>query len=802
MIKNYFKIAFRNLHAHKGFSAINIAGLSIGIASCLLIFTVVTYELSYDTFQPNYKRIYHVVTEDKFSNGATYNPGISVAAMEALRTKMPNILFGSIYSSYGSQITVNTSGNNATDKKFIEPTGIFYAEPQFFEVFNYQWLYGNASVLKDPNTVALTKKIADKYFGSWQQAINKTITLDNATTLKVSCILKDVPLNTDFPLGIIISYKTIKDNPDKYFSTGWNWTSSNFQVFALLPENLKPADIDKQLLAFSKEHYQNVRASVRTNFLHPLSEIHFDRRFDIYGDHITSIPVLWTLFLIGIFIIIMACINFINLSTAQAVGRSKEIGIRKVLGSSRKQIFLQVMGETGVVVITSVILAMCIATLLLPYIKHIASIEESLSLFNFHILIFILIVIVAVTFLSGLYPSLILSGYRPVLALKNKITTANVGGISLRRGLVIAQFAISQVLIIGTIIAISQMSFVSHADLGFNKEAVLLLSNNSDSVVTSRLSAFKEKLLQTKGVQSVSFSTDAPTSDNIWSSNFAFDHRDDEKFQVTMKFADQDFFKTYDIPFLAGTVYDKSDTIKEIVINETLMKMLGAKDPENIIGKDIRIGGNRWNKITGVVKDFKTSSLKTDIKPLIIAERSNFYSVASIKIRSSDIAQTQSAIQSVWNQFFPEYAYSATFLDDNIAKFYEQETQLELLYKIFAGLAIFISCLGLYGLVSFMSVQKTKEIGIRKVLGASITNILYLFSKEFTILIAIAFLIATPIAYFVMHGWLNNFVYRIRIGVGVFVLAIIISIAIAWITVGYKAIKAALANPVKSLRTE
>ena len=253
---------------------------------------------------------------------------------------------------------------------------------------------------------------------------------------------------------------------------------------------------------------------------------------------------------------------------------------------------------------------------------------------------------------------------------------------------------------------------------------------------------------------------------------------------------------------LAGRVYDKSDTIREVVINETLLQKLGVKNAKDAIGKDIRFGGSAWKKIVGVVKDFKTNSLRENIKPLLIAERKDYYGLTSVKIRSSNILKTQAGIQSVWNQFFPEYAYTSTFMDENIAKFYEQETHFALLYKIFAGLAIFISCLGLYGLVSFMAVQRTKEIGVRKVLGASVANIVYLFSKEFTILIAVAFVVAAPVAYFMMNNWLNDFVYRIKLGVRFFLLAIIISIFIAWITVGYKAIKAAIANPVKSLRTE
>ncbi len=804
MFKNYFKIACRNLVRHKGYAAINISGLAVGIAACLLLFLVVSYELSYDKFQPNYKRIYHVVTQDKFSDGITYNPGVPVAALDALRLQIPGVLFACINSTYGSQVTVNTAQNISSDKKFIEETGIFFCEPAFFQVFNYQWLSGNAGVLNEPNTVVLSKKIAEKYFGDWHQAVNHFIRLDNAITLKVSGILQDAPLNTDFPLGVLISYETLKANGSKYnYANEWNILSSNFQVFALLPENVNADNINGQLIKFSKDHYTGRGNSVRTNSLQPLGDLHSDNRFEsTFGNHITNMSILWTLSIIGIFIIIMACINFINLATAQAVGRSKEVGIRKVLGSNRSQLFLQVMGETLIVVIIACLFAVIIAALCLPYIKHFAFIEETLSLLNPQNLLFISLIAIVVTFLSGIYPSLVLSGYKPALALKNKITSAKVGGVSLRRGLVVTQFAISQVLIIGTIVAVSQMSFINHADLGFNKEAVLILTGSSDSTFIAKLPAFKEKLLQTRGIQSVSFSSDAPSSDNTWATNFAFDHKEDEKFQLTLKFADEDYFKTYGLTMLAGKVYSKSDTIKEVVINETLLQKLNIRNANEAVGKDIRLGSGKWKRIVGVVKDFKTNSLKQKIKPLLLAERSEYYGLTSVKLISSDILGTQNEIQSVWNQYFPEYAYTSNFIDEKVAKFYEQEEHLSVLYKIFAGIALFISCLGLYGLVSFMAVQKTKEIGVRKVLGASVGNIVYLFSKEFTILIAIAFVIAAPVAWFMMSSWLNDFQYRISIGIEVFVLAIIISILIAWITVGYKAIKAAIANPVKSLRTE
>lgn len=802
MIKNYFKIAIRNIARHKVFAIINIAGLAIGIASCLLLFTVVNYEWSYNKSQPNYKQIYHVATEDKNADGSHYNPGVPYPALDALRLDFPQITTGALYSSFGSQVTVlGKDPSSITDKKFIEKTGIFFGDPEFFKVFHYNWLSGSPGILKDPTATVLSQKMAEKYFGKWQDAMGQYIKIDNAITLKVSGILENSQGNSDFPLDVVSSYEAFKKHPDlNGYSTEWGHTTSNFQVFMLLPKNITADNISSQLFKFSKKNYPPRKQTVRTNFLQSLSQIHFDDRLENFGDHRTKKSTLWTLSIIGIFIIIMASINFINLSTAQAVNRSKEVGIRKVLGSSRRQLFGQVMGETIIIVLSSAILAIAIAALCLPYIKNISSIQETLSILNLRTILFLIALIVVVTILAGLYPSLILSGFNPALALKNKITSATIGGISLRRGLVVTQFAISQVLIIGTIVAVSQMNFVRNADLGFNKEAVLVLSANADSAVISRLAGFKQKLLQLPGIQSVSFSSDVPSSDNNWSTNFAYDHKPEPDFHLFTKFADEDYFKTYGLQLVTGRVYSKSDTTNEVVINETLVKKLGVKNPQDVLGKEIAMG--RWKKIVGVVKDFKTNSLREEIKPTLICEENKYYTSSGIKLRSSNILQTKASIEKTWNNFFPEYAFTTDFMDENIAKFYEQEDQLSLLYKFFAGIAIFISCLGLYGLVSFMAVQRTKEIGVRKVLGATVGNIIYLFSKEFTILILVGFALAAPIAWYMMSTWLTNFVYRININATVFALAIFLSIIIAWITVGYKSIKAALANPVKSLRTE
>jgi ABC-type antimicrobial peptide transport system permease subunit len=530
--------------------------------------------------------------------------------------------------------------------------------------------------------------------------------------------------------------------------------------------------------------------------------MHFDRRFEIFGDHITSKTTLLTLSLIGILIVLMACVNFINLSTAIAVNRSKEVGIRKVLGSNRRQLFGQIMSETAAIVCIAVLVALGIVYLALPYIKHIASIQEQPGLFTIRTIGLLIGIGILVTLLAGLYPSFVMSKFNPISALKNKLVSASVHGVSLRRGLVVMQFSISQVLIIATAVVVSQMNFIRNADLGFNKEAVLLLSGNADSASLAKQTAFKQQLLQLPGVQSVSFNNDAPSSENSWLTNFSYNHQPSENFQVSLKFADADYIKTFGLQLLAGRSYSESDTSKEAVINETLVKKLKVKNVHDVIGKTIGLGNNKWLPIVGVVKDFKSSSLREGIKPMLITTVKSFYGLTAIKIKTTQLQKAQEAIQKIWDQHYPEYAYSAAFFDENIAKFYKQETQLSLLYKIFAGLAIFISCLGLYGLVSFMAIQKTKEVGIRKVLGASVISLVQLFSKEFTILIVVSFFIAVPVAWLMMHNWLNNFVFRISLGIGFFAVAVIASILIAWLTVGFKALKAALANPVKSLRTE
>lgn len=806
MIKNYFKIALRNIIRHKGYAAINVSGLTISVAACLLIFVVIRYELSFDTFQPSYKNIYRVVTQENRPEGIIFNPGIATPAPDALRLDFPQTKVAALESSYGSQVTV-PGNSSAADKKFTESIGVVFLEPGYFDIFTTTWLAGGASALQDPNMVVIDKSSAGKYFGDWKVAMGKTLKMDNVLTLKVAGIIEDAPANSDFPFKVMVSYITWKQHPKdyNYDGTDWHSTSSSHQVFMALPPAVSVSNFNKQLYVFSSKHFDSKSTVKKVQLLQPLSTLHFDSRFgNTLGDHITAMATLRTLSFIAVLIIIMASINFINLSTAQSVGRSKEVGIRKVLGSSRQQLVVQVIGETTIIVVGSVLLALGVAKLAMPWLKNIASVPDSIALFSVGSLLFLAGATLVIILFSGVYPALIVSGFKPVLALKNKITAASVGGIPLRRTLVVAQFAISQLLIIGTIVAVSQMDFVNKADLGFNKNAILVIPGYTDSVSLQKMQAFKQQLLQNPDVQSASFTSDVPSSDNNWGNSFHFNNSmKDPGFTAFVKVGDADYFKTFQLRFAAGTGYDRSDTMRQAVLNETFVRNLGIRRDQDAIGKTIKLGGSKqWSVITGVVKDFKTNSLREAVKPVIIFPAKKYEQEVAIKIKTRNLARSVASIQKLWESTYPEYAYNGFFLDDNIAQFYRQENQMALVYKIFAGIAIFISCLGLYGLVSFMAVQRTKEVGIRKVLGASVSSIVYLFSKEFMVLIGVSFLIAMPVAWFIMNGWLQSFAYRIAINGWIFIAAISASVIIACLTVSYKAISAALVSPVKSLRSE
>jgi ABC-type antimicrobial peptide transport system permease subunit len=538
--------------------------------------------------------------------------------------------------------------------------------------------------------------------------------------------------------------------------------------------------------------------------LQPLKEMHFDQRLGNFNGRTFSKQLITALSLIGIFLLIIACVNFINLSTANAVIRSKEVGVRKVLGGTRKQLVVQFFSETGATCLIAMIGAIIVSVISLSCLNRLLEINLSASsLFTPATLLFILISLVTVTILSGFYPALILAGFNPINVLKGKLTSEPGKGITLRRGLVVFQFVIAQTLIIGTLVVVAQMNYFSTADLGFNKEAIVTASMPRDSLSYTKYDRLRGELTKMPGVKEVSFSTFAPAGNGGWATDLriASNHTKNADLIVDMKPADTSFFSLYNLKMAAGRMYYSSDTASEFVVNETLTKSLGIRNPQDAIGQQINISG-MLRPIVGVVKDFHMHSLKDPIGPVVMMSQKRSFGITNIKIAPDKTQQVLAGMDATWSKIFPDYVFEYSFLDQNIADYYKQEKQLTQLYKLFACIAIFISCLGLYGLVNFMAQRKRKEIGIRKVLGASLANILLLLSREFTLLIAFAFLIAAPIAWYFMHQWLEQYSYRISIGVGIFFITLICSIIIAWLTVGYSAIKAAIANPVKSLRTE
>lgn len=804
MFQSIFKTAFRSLNRNRRHALLNILGLSVAMAACIVIFLVLQYEFSFNNHITKGEQLYQVVTKDVDAAGEHFTSGTPFPACDYMRKDFPQYTIGQFIQNYGVQVTAKSKDGALTGKKFIEGSGVFYVEPEIVDLFEVKVLQGTAETLKSPYAVLLSEKLATKYFGSPGQAMGMRLKFDNEQEdYQVTGIFQDIPSNTDFPFSMLKSYEGFKRvEGSNWGITDWGATTSSHQIFVRLPDASKAEVFGKYVAGIQKKYNTEQKDNTRTHFLNPLSAVHFDERFDSMGDHSSSKKSLYSLAFIGLLIILMACINYVNLSTAMAVRRGKEVGIRKVMGGSAGQLRGQILAETLLVVLFAALIAVGLAWLALPYVKNFMVVQDKLNLFNPGVAVFLVISVAVTAFLSGLYPAFVMGRFKPVEAIKNRISTTKLGSVSLRRILVVLQFAFSQILIIATILAVSQMSYIQKADLGFNKESILLLSGSADSIYHSRRETLKAELVKRSDVKSLSFSFDAPSSDNSWQSNFAFDIMEDRPFSTNIKMADEQYLATYDMKMVAGRMFQKTDTVREYVINETMVRKVGLKSPQEAIGKMLRLGGTEPRPVVGVVRDFKMQSLREEMPPIVLYPNQRWYVTTGIKVQSGNLLRTRDEIEQIWNRIYPEYVYNSSFLDENINNFYVQERRISTMYKIYALLAIFISCLGLYGLVSFMVVQKTKEVGIRKVLGAGVGNIVYLFSREFSILIAIAFVLAAPAAAYLMHQWLKDFAYRIEMGPLVFVIALVASMCIAWVTVGYKAIKAALANPVRSLRNE
>ena len=811
MLTAFYRTTLRSLWNKRAFSLLNIAGLAVGMAASLLLFLVIRNETSYDNYHAKKDRVYRVVTTKiKKSNNevALHAPNIPPPLPATMLDDFPQVeKTAAILQMGDAQFYIPQEGGE--EKRFIESGGLFWTEPGIFDMFDHTWLAGNAISLKDPNTAVISESVARKFFGDHKNAIGKTMQLYSfRIPLQIVGVFRDQPGNTDLPVRIGASFITLKGRLPEIFTNDENaWTYRFGQCFLLLREGQSADQLRSQLPGFVKRYYKEENENVPEYSildLQPLTKMHFNTDFDLFRSDGLSLKELWSLGLIGLFLLIVACINFINLATAQSVSRAKEIGVRKVLGSNRAQLVKQFLLETCFITLISLLLGCVIAQVSLPLLNDLLGKDLSLNFLKQpSILLFLLLIAVIVTLLAGFYPAMVLSGFNPIMIFRNKLISKRTGGLSLRRSLVVFQFVIAQLLVIGTIVVVKQMNYFRNRPMGFDKEGIAMVNLPSDSSLKVKYLLLESRILQIPGVTSASLCMEAPATYFNRSYSFYFDNRaEKEQFNMAAQFADTGYFKTFGIQLVAGRPFFHSDTLRELLVNETTVKKLGFGAPRDIIGKTISFDDGQKYPVVGVVKDFNSRSLHVAIAPLMITSNYESYEWIAVRMDRAKMPSTLAQVQKTFTEIYPTYIYDQVFFDERIEQFYKTEAITSRMFRVFSLLAIFISCLGLYGLVSYMAVQKTKEVGVRKVLGASVQSIVYLFSKEFTLLIGIAFLIAAPLGYYFMNKWLSGFYYHTAIGWEVYLIAIVISIFIAWITVGYKAIKAAIVNPVKSLRTE
>lgn len=796
MFKLNLRIALRNLYKNKGYTFINVIGLSIGMASCILIFLFIRYQLSFDEGIKNEDRIYRFVTDWKYDAFDDYSNAVAIPAVKAAKSEIVGLEKGAAIFRRWNIIRVK----DAYGKDLIKnDETIYYTEPEFFEIFDIKWFVGNAqAALSQPNTVALSSTAAKKYFGNVEHAIGKSITLGNKTPLKVTGVFQDMPKNSSFPLNVVVSYQTFPDRNDDC----WDCVSSGNEFYVLAKEGVKMSDIENSLAVFNKKNYADRKvAGNQHNKLEALRDIHFSEHYDNFSYQTISKTQIYGLSIIALFLILTACINFVNLSTAQAINRAKEVGVRKVMGGLRKQLIFQFLTETLLITLFAMLIACVLAELAIPQMENIFKGNLSVGLFQHPIIFaFIFLLILFVGFLAGFYPAIVMSGFTPALAIKNKITLNN-GGLSLRKILVVVQFSISIVLIICTLVVMRQMEFMQQKQLGFNANEVMMVSLPNDSLNRLKHENFKQRLLNIPGVKMVSFCQGPPMSPNINSSDFSFNGIKNKDFEVRRMRADEDYFELFDLKLLAGKLFAKGDKASGYIVNETFIKKVHINNPQDAIGKIINSTGEDI-PIIGVIEDFNDLSLKDNISGLTISPGENSYWRAAIKLDTKQVFVADKKIEELWNSMFPTQIYNSSFVNEDINNQYETEKVMGILFKVFAGVIIFISFIGLFGLMSFVATQRTKEMAIRKVLGATTFEIVKMLNGSFLLMVFIANLVSWPIAYLLVNGWLNGFAFRMELSIWPFALAMFITMTITLLTVSIRSYKAAVANSIDALKYE
>lgn len=799
MFKLNLKIAWRNLWKNKGYTLINILGLSIGMASCILIFIFIRYQLSFDEGFKNESRIYRVIsnwtTPDNFFESAGTPRPLPAAMRNDFKQQFDKV--AAIQSGGGIIKVKDESGK----EKIKTSERVYYAEPDFFEILSFKWLEGHPQQsLGQPNTVVLSDEMADKLFGDWHKAMGQSINFKNKVDLKVTGIIAKTPDNSSFPLKIVISYKTYQNLAPEEL-TNWGTVSSNSECYVLLKEGVAIDEANKSIPQFTNKYYQKDAISKEGHRFQPLRDIHYNADLGNFANKVMPQKELYGLGIIGAFLLLTACINFINLATAQAVSRGKEVGVRKVMGSLRRQLIVQFLTETLTITILSLLVGCVLTEVALPGMQSLFDDHISFSIIEHPVIfVFMVVLVLLVSFLAGFYPAMVMSGYSPALAIKNKIT-ANASGLSLRKILVVVQFAITIILIIGTLVVLRQMNYMREKPLGFIPTAVALIDVPSDSIAITRYHSLQDRISKIPGVITTSYCSAAPSSDFNNESNFRYNGTALANFQVNTKTGDDNYFKTFGLEIIAGKGLSKSDTLKEFVVNETMLKKLNVVNHYDAIGKPIRIHG-KVGIISGVVKDFNNRSLHEPISPIVISSDKESYTTIAVKLDSKLILPAMKAIESTWNNVLPEYVYDASFMDDKISEYYETEKIMGALFKVFAGVIIFISFIGLFGLISFVATQRTREVAIRKVLGASTIELVKMLNGSFLLVVFIANLVAWPLAYLFVSKWLASFSYRIDLNIWPFILAMVVSMVITLITVSIRSYKAAVANTIDALKYE
>ncbi len=818
MIKNYLKVAFRSIFRNRLTAFINIAGLALAMACALLIYLYISDEVSYDKYNSKSDRIYRVTRDFKSQDGEVnlHLGNVAPPIGPLLKNDFGEIEELARTVNYG--LVVGLEENGVLVKNFSEEH-LFLAEPAIFKIFDINVKSGDPSkALERPFTVMLSESAAKRYFNDETNVLGKRLRANNAFDLEVTGVYEDFPDQTHWHPELIVSFITM-ENDNIYGKAGLesNWGNNSFGTYLLLQEGADPRKLEAQLPDFLDKHFgpfaianfgapEDFKASERTSlYVQKVTDIHLRSHLDDEIEVNGNINNVYMMGVIGLFIVLIATFNFVNLSTARATKRAKEVGLRKVVGAIRGQLIAQYLSESILIALLALVLSFGLATLGLGWLNQFTQKGLSLNLIEQPMLLLGLVLFAfLIGVLAGIYPAFIVSGFKPALTLKGQQGSARGKG-SIRKILVVSQFSISVVLLIATVITIQQLSYLNTRELGFDKDQVVTLTNYRE--LQPSYEAFYNELLRSSNIKNAARSSRVPTGRLLDSQGAPRIARGDSLVDTTINTknirVDEEFFPTYGIEIVAGRNFSKSietDDSLAFIINERAAKEYGIESPVDYINKDFRYGGVT-GKLIGVVKDFHFESLHQDIIPMVF-HMDNRLNAISVKIAGNNLQEGIQQIEKVWNQFLPNRPFEYQFLDERYRQLYEAEQNQSQLFSIFSGLAIFIACLGLFGLATFNTLQRVKEIGIRKVLGASVPTILGLLSKEIVLLIIVANVIAWPVAWYLMNQWLDTFAYHIEMNVVIYLASGIVAVIIALATVSTQTIKAAMTNPSNTLRYE